>query len=214
MDASQISLLLAGGRTGVTETLRAVFENSSEFEVLDEALDGATAVAKTSMLNPDIVILSMALSDKTGTDVSEAISHAGLKTKIILLIDDIEDANGFLRAMDAGVIGGLYATASADEIKTAVRKAFIGAPAFHPDIQKVILSHSKNLRALDQELTDREIVILREITAGKTNREIAIELGLTEGTVKGYVSVILSKLGVKDRVQAALCAVRHGLVMT
>ena len=146
-------------------------------------------------------------------DVSAAqsIKDGGGGAKVILLTSAIGDDLRLQEALDAGVMGYLLKDISRDDLFRAIRSVHEGAPAFHSVVQKQLLRRATGERLPHEDLTARELDILKEIASGKSNKAIAFDLGLTEGTVKGYVSTVLSKLGVSDRTQAALYAVKNAL---
>ena len=206
-----IRVLIVDDHAIVREGLRTLLSDESEVEIVGEAEDGADAVAKISILNPDVVLMDIALPEQNGIEAAGAVQRAGMKTKIILLTSTLGDDLRLQEALDAGVMGYLLKDVSKEDLLRAIESAHRGAPAFHPEVQKQLLRRAAGDRFPHEDLTPRELDILKEIARGKSNKAIAFDLNLTEGTVKGYVSVVLSKLGVDDRTQAALYAVKHGL---
>ncbi len=211
-ESNTIRVVIADDHAIVREGLRTLLCDQSDIELIGEAGDGEEAVALVAREKPDVVLMDIAMPALDGVAAAERINKAGLPTKVILLTSAIGDELRLQEALDAGVMGYLLKDVSRDELFRAIRNAQGGAPAFHPAVQKQLLRRATGERFPHEDLTPRELDILKEIARGKSNKSIAYELGLTEGTVKGYVSTVLSKLGVNDRTQAALYAVKNGLV--
>jgi len=207
-----ISVVIADDHAIARERLRALFGDEKS-AIIGEASDGVEAIAKISILQPDIVLMDAALPGQNGVEVAAALKRAGLKSRIILLTDRPGDDLRLQEAIDAGVMGYLLKDVSKNALLWTIESVHRGAPVFHPAIQKQLIRLAAGGRAPHADLTPRELDILKEIARGKSNKAIAHDLTLTEGTVKGYVSVVLSKLSVDDRTGAALYAVKHGLVL-
>ncbi len=206
-----IRVAIADDHAIVREGLRTLLSDQPDIELIGEAVDGEDAVSLVARETPDIVLMDVAMPELDGIAAADRIGKAGLPTRVVLLTSAIGDDLRLQEALDAGVMGYLLKDVSRDELTRAIRSAHGGAPAFHPSVQKQLLRRATGERLAHEDLTPRELDILKEIAAGKSNKSIACELGLTEGTVKGYVSTVLSKLGVNDRTQAALYAVKNGL---
>jgi DNA-binding NarL/FixJ family response regulator len=130
----------------------------------------------------------------------------------VLILTSYSDDMRVHDAIQAGAIGYLLKDVLKADLLNALRSAAAGKPALHPDAQQYLMRQLSGSDSLPHSnLTARELSILQLIASGKSNKEIALTLNLTEGTVKGYVSTIFDKLGVEDRTQAALYAVEHGL---
>jgi len=207
-----ISVVIVDDQKIVRETLHMLLRDEKSVTIIGDSGSGAEAVAKISILKPNIVLMDAAPPRQSGVDAATAIKRAGLSAKVILLTDTL-GANLRLReVIDAGVMGYLLKDISKGDLLSAIEKAHNGAPIFHPTIQKQMNARTTGERSPHQDLTPRELDILKEIAKGKNNKTIAAMLNLTGGTVKGYVSVVLSKLGVDDRNEAALYAIEHGLL--
>ncbi len=209
--SNTIRVLIADDHAIVREGLRTLLSDQPEILLVGEAGDGEQAVALVARETPDIVLMDIAMPELDGIAAAARIAKAELPTKVILLTSAIGDDLRLQEALDAGVMGYLLKDVSRDDLLSAIRNAHNGAPAFHPAVQKQLLRRATGERLPHEALTPRELDILKEIARGKSNKAIAYDLGLTEGTVKGYVSTVLSKLAVSDRTQAALYAVKHGL---
>jgi len=199
-----ISVVIVDDHAIMRGELRTLFDDEKSVAVIGEASDGIEAIARISMLEPDIVLMDVALPGQNGVAAAAALKRTGLKSKVILFTSALDDNLYLQEAIEAGVIGYLLKDVSKTELLWAIESAHRGAPVFHPAIQKKLIRLAAGGRPPHEDLTPREIDILKEIARGKSNKVIAHDLNLTEGTVKGYVSVVLSKLGVEDRTQAAL----------
>ncbi len=206
-----IRVVIADDSVIVRGRLRTFFSDQSDFEIVGEAGNVQEAVALVARETPDILLMDIALPTPGGGAAADAIKTTGAATKIILLTSAIDDDLRLQETIGANVLGCVLKNASRDDLLRVIREARRDAPAFHPAVQKRVLQRRSKGRLPHHDLTPRELDILKEIAAGKSNKSIADDLGLTEGTVKGYVSTVLSKLGVADRTQAAIYAVRNGL---
>lgn len=211
-EPNMIRVAIADDHAIVREGLCTLLSDQPDIELIGEACDGEDAVTLVTRELPDIILMDIAMPALDGIAAADRIGKAGLPTKVILLTSAIGDELRLQEALDVGVMGYLLKDVSRDELFRAIRNVHSGAPTFHPAVQKHLIRRATGQRYPHEELTPRELDILVEIARGKSNKSIAFELGLTEGTVKGYVSTVLSKLGVRDRTQAALYAVKNGLV--
>jgi DNA-binding NarL/FixJ family response regulator len=211
--SAPVRVLIADDHAVVREGLNLFLsEETDDVEVVGEAADGAEAVAKAERLRPDVILMDVKMPRMDGIEALRRIREAGLPTRVLMLTTFAEEAH-VKQAIQAGAIGYLMKDVLKPELLSAIRAAAAGRPTLHPEAQSRLITHLTTPPApspLDV-LTDRERDVLRLIAAGKSNKAIASALFLSVGTVKGYVSAILAKLGVSDRTQAALLAVRHGV---
>ncbi|PZS02994.1 MAG: DNA-binding response regulator [Pseudonocardiales bacterium] len=189
-------------RTG----LRTFLELQPDMCVVGEAASGEQALALTRRLTPDIVVLDLVLPGMSGVDVVRHLraDHPGVK---VVALTSFAGRDLVLPAVRAGVAGYLLKDVDARELADALRAVHAGGVPLHPQVAATVMA---SVTATDP-LTPRERDVLRLIARGLSNRLIARELTLAEKTVKAHVSAILAKLGVADRTQAALYAVRNGL---
>ncbi|MBI1876728.1 MAG: response regulator transcription factor [Chloroflexi bacterium] len=147
-----------------------------------------------------------------GIEATRRIRGAGLTSQILVLTSFADDQK-VREALEAGAIGYLLKDVLKADLLRAIHTAAQGKPTLHPEAQSYLIRQmsAPQSSAPKSNLTERELDVLRLIAQGQSNKEIAVSLHLTEGTIKGYVSAILAKLGVADRTQAALYAVKHGL---
>ena len=209
--SAAIRIIIVDDHAIVREGLRTLLGDESKIEIIGEAANADDAIALTAKLAPDIVLMDVALPGRSGIEAAGSIRAMGLASAVVLLTSTLGDDLHHQEAIDAGVMGYLLKDVTKSELIWSIESAHQGAPVFHPAVQRQLLRRASGERMPHEELTPREFDILCEIACGKSNKAISYDLNLTEGTVKGYVSVVLSKLGVDDRTQAALYAVRHGL---
>ena len=206
-----VSILIVDDHHIVREGLRTLLGDDPMMKVVGEADTAEEAVRLAEALSPDVVLMDVTLPDGNGVVAARDIVKRDAGVKVVLLTSALGDDLHLQEAIDAGVTGYLLKDVSKSELLWSIQSAHHGSPVFHPSVQKQLLRRASGQKLPHETLTPRELNILCEIASGKSNKAIAYDLNLTEGTVKGYVSVVLSKLNVADRTQAALYAVRHGL---
>ena len=205
-----IRILVADDHGIVRQGLRMFLGLDPEFEIVGEAGDGAEALALARQLRPDVILMDLLMPVMDGIEAIANIRRELPDTEIIALTSVLEDAS-VIGAVRAGAIGYLLKDAKADELCRAIRAAAAGQVQLSPKAAERLM---REVRAPEspEALTDRETEVLRLIAQGQANKEIARTLNIGEKTVKTHVSNILAKLGVPSRTQAALYAVRIGLV--
>jgi NarL family two-component system response regulator LiaR len=201
-----ITILIVDDHHVVRKGLRMVLELETDFEIIAEASEGNEALKQYELQHPDIVLLDLQMEPMDGISTLKEIKRADPEAKVIVLTSYIDSTHA-LPAIEAGASGYLLKTADPDEIISAIRKAMIGKGTFDQVAVQAMAKGMQN-RAKFAELTDREREVLHLISQGKSNQEIAEELFIGIKTVKTHVSNILSKLGVEDRTQAAVYALR------
>jgi DNA-binding NarL/FixJ family response regulator len=187
-------------------------EERDDIEVVGEATTGDEAVRLAEALRPDVVLMDLLLPGMDGIEATRRLREAGVPSRVLILTSFADDER-VREAIRAGAIGYLLKDVLRTQLIQAVLAAAQGTPTLHPRAQQHLIRQVAAPPAPSPfaELTPRELDVLRLIAAGASNKEIAATLSLSLGTVKGYVSAILPKLGVGDRTQAALFAVKHGL---
>lgn len=208
----RIRVLIVDDHAVVREGLNLFLGDEPEIEVIGEAADGIEAVEAVRELNPDVVLMDVIMPNRTGIEALREIMLEDPGRRVIMLTTFAEEAQVH-DAIQAGAIGYLMKDVTRADLLSAIRAAAAGKPTLHPEAQSKLMRKITTPPAetpLDT-LTDREMDVLRLIARGRSNKAIASTLFLSVGTVKGYVSSILTKLDVNDRTQAALFAVRNGL---
>ncbi len=205
-----IRILIADDHSVVRQGLRMFLGLDPELEVIGEAADGAEAVRMARQLKPDVVLMDMLMPVMDGITATTQIRKELPDTEVVALTSVLEDAT-VVGAVRAGAIGYLLKDTESDELRRAIKAAADGQVQLSPQAAARLM---REVRAPEspEALTDRETEVLRLLAQGKANKEIARELTIGEKTVKTHVSSILGKLNVPSRTQAALYAVRIGLV--
>jgi len=207
-----IRVLIVDDHVIVREGLHILLSEEPGFEVVGMAGESETAVSLVKKHKPDVVLMDLVMPGLDGIETTRRVIAASPSSRVLVLTTFAEDQH-VRDAIQAGAIGYLLKDVLKPELVNAIRSAAEGRPALHPEAQQYLMRHVSGREAAPHDsLTPREFNILKLIAEGRSNKEIALALHLTEGTVKGYVSTIFDKLGVDDRTQAALYAVKHGLV--
>lgn len=205
-----IRILLVDDHAVVRQGLKMFLGLDPDLEVVGEAENGEEAVRLTRELSPDVVLMDLLMPVMDGIAAIAAIRRDFPDTEVIALTSVLED-EAVMKAMRAGAIGYLLKDTQAEELRRAIKAAAAGQVQLSPQAAARLM---REVRAPDspEKLTERETDVLRLLALGRANKEIALELNIGEKTVKTHVSAILRKLGVPSRTQAALHAVRIGLV--
>ena len=202
-----IRVLIVDDHPVVRRALRALLEVQDGIEVNGEAGDGPTALKLAAEHEPDVILLDLKLPAMDGLAVLAELHTSGTKARVLVLTS-VTDPVPAGRAMRQGAAGGLYKDVDPDALVRAIRAVHDGHLLLAPEAAGPLLRPGHQAPGLDA-LTAREREVLAELAHGRSNREIARALHVSEKTVKAHVSSVLAKLGVQDRTQAALFAVRH-----
>lgn len=206
-----IRVLLVDDHTVVRRGLRLAFELEHDLEVVGEAANGQEAVERVAELLPDVVVMDLLMPVMNGVEATRTIRQAHPEVEVVALTSVLEDRL-VVDAVEAGAAGYLLKETRPDELFEAVRAAARGEVRLDPRAQQRLV---REMRAggRAEPLTEREREVLALIASGATNKAIAQRLSIAEATVKSHVSSVLSKLDLRSRTQAALYALREGLVV-
>ena len=205
-----IRILLVDDHAVVRQGLKMFLGLDPDLEVVGEAENGEEAIRQTRETNPDVILMDLLMPVMDGITAIPIIRRDFPDTEVIALTSVLED-EAVMKAMRAGAIGYLLKDTQAEELRRAIKAAAAGQVQLSPQAAARLM---REVRAPDspEKLTERETDVLRLLALGRANKEIALELSIGEKTVKTHVSSILRKLNVPSRTQAALYAVRIGLV--
>ena len=209
----KIRVMIVDDHAVVRQGLRSFLELQGDIEVVGEAADGAEAVAQAKDLLPDVILMDLVMPGMDGVEATRNITAAVPSTRVLVLTSFSEDEKVFA-SIKAGAHGYLMKDVLPPELIKAIRTVFRGEAQLHPEIARKLMNEfsAPTPVAPKHDLTDRELEVLRLIAQGKSNKEIAEELVLSEKTVKTHVSNILQKLHLSDRTQAAVYALKQKLV--
>jgi two-component system, NarL family, response regulator LiaR len=205
-----IQILLVDDHSVVRHGLRMFLELDPEIEVIGEASNGEEALEFIRRQKPDVVVMDILMPVMDGITAIQAIHKDHPGVEVIALTSVLEDAS-VVNAVRAGAIGYLLKDTGAEELRRSIKAAANGQVQLSPEAAARLMREIRTPES-PEKLTERETDVLRLLASGKTNKEIALALHVSETTVKSHVSSILSKLGVPSRTQAALYAVKIGLV--
>jgi len=206
-----ISVLLVEDHRIVREGTRSLLEQAPEIRVLGEASSGEEAIRLALDLLPSVMLVDVQLEGSNGIDVIRTVTRSAPQVRCVVL-SAFDDYVYVTEAFEAGACGYLLKTAGATELVGAVRAVAAGATVTDDRVSRRLLDRWRHGRLPAEGLTPREADILRLLARGRTNKQMAHELGVGLRTVEGYVSSLFAKCGVRSRTEAALYAVSHHLV--
>jgi DNA-binding NarL/FixJ family response regulator len=205
-----ISVLIVDDHPVVRDGLRGMFSGTGEFEVVGEAADGTEALTLAYRLHPDVVLMDLRMPGMDGVAAIGALRERGLPARVLVLTTYDTDSD-VLPAIEAGATGYLLKDAPREELFRAVRAAARGEAVLSPSVATRLLGQVRSPSAREP-LSQRELEVLGLIASGRTNREAAADLFISEATVKTHLLHIYGKLGVKDRASAVAAAYERGLL--
>jgi DNA-binding NarL/FixJ family response regulator len=209
-----IRVLIADDHHVVRRGLVFFLKTQKDIEIVGEAKNGEEAVELAKKLQPDIVLMDLVMPVMDGIEATREIKKSVPNVEILMLTS-FSDQEHVIPAIEAGAAGYQLKDIEPDELVEAIRQTVRGEKTLHPKATTHLFQRFTQKDTKEDPfsvLTNREKEVLQEIAKGKSNKEIAASLFITEKTVKSHVSHILAKLNVADRTQAALFAVKHGLV--
>ncbi|MBT2725607.1 response regulator transcription factor [Bacillus sp. ISL-75] len=208
-------VLIADDHHVVRRGLVFFLRTQKDLEIIGEAANGKEAVEQAKLLKPDIILMDLVMPEMDGIQATKTIKQEQPDIKIMMLTS-FSDQDHVIPALEAGASGFQLKDIQPDELVTSIKKIIGGENQLHPKATSHLLANLSNKNKQEKnllaELTKRELDVLKEIANGKSNKEIAASLFITEKTVKTHVSNLLSKLELADRTQAALYAVKNQLV--
>ncbi|PNE41688.1 response regulator [Streptomyces noursei] len=207
-----IRVLLVDDHQVVRRGLRTFLEVQDDIEVVGEASDGAEGIAAAEQLRPDVVLMDIKMPGMDGIEALRQLRTLDNPAKV-LVVTSFTEQRTVIPALRAGAAGYVYKDIDPDALAGAIRSVHAGHVLLQPEVAGALLSQEdgNGAQGRGSSLTEREREVLGLIADGRSNREIARALVLSEKTVKTHVSNILMKLDLADRTQAALWAVRHGI---
>ena len=209
-----VKVMIADDHSMIREGLKQLLELEGDFEVIAEACDGVDCLEKLKTVVPDILLLDINMPNMNGLEVLQKMKDMKMKVKVLVLTVHNE-VEYLLKAVDIGVNGYLLKDSESAELKKAILAVVNGEDYIQPSLIPVL-----NSKMLDRDsdsskiesLTRRELEVLKMLSYGTYNKEIAEHLNISERTVKTHVSNIFKKIGVTDRTQAAVFAIRNNLI--
>jgi DNA-binding NarL/FixJ family response regulator len=211
-----IRVLLVDDHVVVRKGLRALLDREPGIEVAGEAEDGEQAVHAADRLRPDVILMDLEMAGVGGIEATRRISESHPESRVVVLTSHASEEEVF-PALKAGALGYLLKHSAPEEVLQAIRQAHRGETVLHPTIARMVLQElhrpapAKQARTTEP-LSERELDVLRLLARGMSNQEVADTLVVGEATVRSHVSSILRKLQLASRTQAALYALREGLV--
>jgi DNA-binding NarL/FixJ family response regulator len=214
-----IRVLIVDDQRLMRQGLRTLLELEPDMEITGEAEDGLAALEQYEKGQPDVVLMDIRMPRLDGVEATRRILARWISARVIILTTFDDDQSVF-EGLRAGALGYLLKDVSGSELAEAIRTVAAGGALIEPSVARKVLAEFTRLapegqasgERLPEPLSERETEVLRLLAQGANNRQIAAQLFLAEGTVKNYVSAILDKLGVEDRIQAALRAREMGIV--
>lgn len=217
LETATIRLLLVDDHALMREGLRQLLSLESDLRVVDEAVNGLEAIQKVRQLQPDVVLMDISMPVVDGIAVTHQLTHEFPTLAVIMLTMHRQDRQ-VLQAIKSGARGYVLKTASSQDLAATIRQVHAGQVLIEPELTGTLVNEFRRLSNLTSpgvslgNLSEKELDILRYVAMGMSNKEIAKQLVYSEKTVKNYLSVIFQKLGLRDRTQAAIFALRHGLI--
>jgi two-component system, NarL family, response regulator LiaR len=206
-----IRLLIVDDHSVVREGLRAFLRLQEGIEVVGEAASADEAVSVAARASPDVVLLDLVMPEGDGIVAIRRLLELAPGIRVLVLTSFADDAQIFA-AIAAGAAGYLLKDVDPQALADGIRDVHAGRPALHASVAARLMRRSGSPRPTSDDLTARERDVLRLVVEGLANKQIAQRLGIGEKTIKTHVSRVLAKLGVTDRTQAAVLAIREGLV--
>jgi len=209
----KIRVLLADDHTVLREATAELVDHQPDMEIVGQAGTGEETIAQAGKLNPDVVVMDIAMPRLNGLEATRRIVAECPGSRVLVLTAH-EDAQHVISLLEAGAVGYLPKTVSLGELLNAIRATSQGESVLSPSVASVVVRHLSGARegTAEEDLTPREMEVLRLVAEGLTNYQIARRLGLSVRTVEAHLTHIYAKLGVGSRTEAALLAQRRGWI--
>jgi DNA-binding NarL/FixJ family response regulator len=201
-----IRILVVDDHPVFREGVTAIIDGEADMVLAGEARDGAEAIVRFRDLRPDVTLMDLQMPGMSGVEAIKAIRAEHPDARIVVLTTYDGDAQA-VRALKAGAVGYLLKSSLRTEMVDAIHNVHRGRRHLDRGVAEQIALH-----VVDEPLSDREVTILRLVAIGKSNKQVAAELGLSEETVKAYLKTIFAKLDVADRTHAVTVAARRGII--
>lgn len=209
-----VKVMIADDHSMIREGLKQLLELEGDFQVIAEACDGVDCMEKLETILPDILLLDINMPKMNGLEVLKKMKEKKVRVKVLVLTVHNE-VEYLLKAVDIGVNGYLLKDSESSELKKAILSVVNGEdyiqPSLIPLLNSKMIDRDKDSIKIEQ-LTKREMEVLKLLAFGMYNKEVAESLEISERTVKNHVSNIFKKIGVTDRTQAAVFAIRNNLI--
>lgn len=209
-----VKVMITDDHSMIREGLKQLLELEGEFQVVQEACDGVDCLEKLSQAAPDVLLLDINMPRMNGLEVLEKIKEQNIDVKVLVLTVHNE-VEYLLKAVEIGINGYLLKDSESSELKKAILTVVDGEnyiqPSLIPVLNAKMIDRNKDNEKIEV-LTKRELEVLKLLSFGMYNKEIAEKLGISERTIKNHVSNIFKKIGVADRTQAAVFAIRNNLI--
>ena len=209
-----INVMIADDHSMIREGLKQLLELEGDFKVIAEACDGVECLNKLETVTPDVLLLDINMPNMNGLEVLQKMKEKRMKIKVLVLTIHSE-VEYLLKAVDIGVNGYLLKDSESAELKKAILAVVNGdnyiQPSLIPVLNSKMIDRDKDVMKIES-LTRRELEVLKNLSIGMYNKEIAEKLDISERTVKNHISNIFKKIEVTDRTQAAVFAIRNNLI--
>ena len=209
-----INVMIADDHSMIREGLKQLLELEGDFKVIAEACDGVECLNKLETVTPDVLLLDINMPNMNGLEVLQKMKEKRMKIKVLVLTIHSE-VEYLLKAVDIGVNGYLLKDSESAELKKAILAVVNGdnyiQPSLIPVLNSKMIDRDKDVMKIES-LTRRELEVLKNLSIGMYNKEIAEKLDISERTVKNRISNIFKKIEVTDRTQAAVFAIRNNLI--
>ncbi|MDX1688889.1 MAG: response regulator transcription factor [Candidatus Promineifilaceae bacterium] len=210
-EIEKIRVMVVDDHLVVREGLITLLETFPDFKLVGEASSGKEAIRLCEQLEPDVILMDLVMPDLSGVEATRTIRQRFPDSQV-LAVTSFKETEMVRGVLEAGAIGYLLKTVSAEELAEAIRSAHRGELTVAADASSIVLEAITSPPAPGRDLTERELEVLELLVQGLSNSEIAARLGVSPNTVKNHLRSIYSKLDVSTRTAATTLAIKHGLV--